>query len=222
MSRVVFLSYPYESSTPGYGSSAIRVGIESIKSQRRGDSCNTYRIGLENHLGTHVDGPAHFFTGAQELFEYAAEYWIFHNPLVVKMPLEPEQIVQVEDLQPYLVDSADLLLLNSGWSYMRGEELYSERNPGIAPEVGQWLRENYPNIRAIGFDFVSLASFAHRELGREAHRAFLDPEGTSAPVMIFEDMDLSRLEGTLCQVVAAPWRIKGIDSAPCTIIGWLE
>lgn len=221
MSPTIFLSYPLEACNPGYGSHSIPVDISPVKSQARGDSCNTYRMGMDNHLGTHVDGPAHFFAGAREIADYEAECWIFNHPLIVKIDLEPEQIVLIEDLESCLSDSADLLLLRSGWDRHRGGELYSRHNPGISPEVGWWLRRNYPNIRAIGFDFVSLSSFAHRESGREAHRAFLDPGGLNAPLLILEDMDLSQVTGDLASVLVSPLRIRGVDSAPCTVLGVL-
>jgi len=38
-----------------------------------------------------------------------------------------------------------------------------------------------------GFDSISVSSFQNRMVGREAHRAFLDPK---APILLLEDIDL--------------------------------
>ena len=47
----------------------------------------------------------------------------------------------------------------------------------------------------IGFDFISLSSYTHRNLGRKAHRAMLGKMDISGvqldPILIIEDMDLS-------------------------------
>ena len=74
---------------------------------------------------------------------------------------------------------------------MRRENIYATNNPGLHPDLGRWFRVNYPEIRAVGMDWISISSFAHRETGREAHRAFLDPDGAGQPIVILEDMDLS-------------------------------
>ena len=42
---------------------------------------------------------------------------------------------------------ADLLLLKSGWSRFRGEDIYSQHGPGLSPDVGVYLRKNYPRLR---------------------------------------------------------------------------
>ena len=84
------------------------------------------------------------------------------------------------------------------------------------------MREKHPYVRAIGFDFISLSPYQNRNLGREAHRTFLDPEGVNAPILVIEDMDLSADLSRLISVWIFPLRISGVDSAPCTVIGAVE
>ena len=74
-------------------------------------------------------------------------------------------------------------------------------------------------VQAIGMDWISVSSFENRELGRQAHRAFLNRDGEGHPVLIIEDMDLSADLNGLREVWVAPLLVEGIDSAPCTIIG---
>ena len=56
--------------------------------------------------------------------------------------------------------------------------------------IGMSLRKEYSLIRAIGFDWISLSSYKNHELGREAHRIFLDPEKERHPILLIEDMVL--------------------------------
>ena len=68
----------------------------------------------------------------------------------------------------------DLLLIKTGFAIFRNSndplerEKYVSQGPGISPEIGNWLRK-FRNVRAIGFDFISLTSYQHREIGRRAH-----------------------------------------------------
>ena len=65
MSRVRHLSYTLEETIPAYGKTKVSLGVRSQKSIDRGDSCNTIRFSMENHWGTHIDAPAHFFKNAK-------------------------------------------------------------------------------------------------------------------------------------------------------------
>ena len=81
------------------------------------------------------------------------------------------------------------------------------------------MRENLPSIRMIGIDWISISPYQDRELGREAHRVFLDQKGRNNPVLLIEDMDLSGDLKELTEVWASPLRVERVDSAPCTVIG---
>lgn len=216
-----FLSYPIEKRMPVYGAANADMEIVPIKSIDKGDSCNVFKISIENHTGTHVDCPSHFFDHGLKISDYPADTWFFNKPHVIRLPLNENQIVTPGDLGE-IPEGVDLLLIQSDFSRFRGTDIYSRCNPGFHPEVGEWLREKYSHVRAVGFDFISLSAYQNRDLGREAHRKFLDPEGSNAPVLIIEDMNLSGDLHGLRQVLAFPIRIEGIDSAPCTVIGVFE
>ena len=66
-----YLSYTITESMPVYGASN-GPELASLKAIDKGDSCNTWRFCLENHWGTHVDGPNHFFTNGRRIMDYPA------------------------------------------------------------------------------------------------------------------------------------------------------
>jgi kynurenine formamidase len=167
-----------------------------------------------------VDCPAHFFLKGKRVSDFSCDFWFFKNPQVIKIDVEPGQIIEARNLQEEIFLQTDLLLFKSGWGKFRGQDIYSFQNPGLHPELGHLLRNKYPNIRCIGMDWVSVSSYQHRELGREAHRAFLNDSTTSQPVMIIEDMDLSKNLDNLSEVLVAPLLVETIDSAPCTVFGF--
>lgn len=214
-----FLSHPLRAQVPVYGRTA-DLELRQERSIGQGDTCNEYWVGFNNHWGTHVDCPLHFFDKASQVVEYEAPSWYFSRPQIIEAALMPGQLLTPGDLQAAVKPETDLLLLKSGWGKWRGEEIYSKQNPGLDPALGNWLKKEYPSIRAVGIDWISAGSYLNREAGRQAHQAFLDP--AKRPILLVEDMDLSApLEG-LKEVWIAPLRIEGIDSAPCTVFGIFE
>lgn len=216
-----FLSYPINNKMPVYGQLNCDLNISPVKALKKGDSCNVFTFVMENHWGTHIDCPAHFFENGLKVVDYSPETWFFDCPFVIKLNLKENQLISPENIG-HIPNGTDLLLIKSYFYNYRGTKRYSNNNPGFIPETGIWLRKKYPNIKAIGFDFISLSPYQNREIGRKAHQSFLNPDGENSPILIIEDMDLSPDLSGLKQVLAFPLRIEGIDSAPCTIIGVFE
>ena len=148
--------------------------------------------------------------------------WLFDHPCVITLELREDELIGIDNLAGHISKGADILLIQSGFHRFRGTKEYSCHNPGFRPEVGFWLRKEHPFVRAVGFDFVSLSPFQNRDLGQETHRAFLDPHGIGAPILIIEDMDLACDLSGLLSLWVIPLRVIGLDSAPCTAIGVFE
>lgn len=219
MRIIQYLSYPLYKTNPVYGCESQILETKPVKSISRGDSCNTLSFFMETHWGTHIDFPAHFFNDGKSVLDYPADFWIFSNPQLIVIPAQPNQIINRADFRDTIVHDTNLLLLYTGWGKYRGEAIYSMNNPGLAPEVGLWLRKEYPNIRVIGFDFISVSPYQNRELGRHTHQAFLDPSGEGNPILIIEDMLLANGNQRFQEVWVAPLRIEGFDGTPCTVAG---
>ncbi|MCG6551105.1 MAG: cyclase family protein [Candidatus Magnetominusculus sp. LBB02] len=214
--RYEYLSHmSAEGSNPvygGYGS----IGIHRCKSIARGDSANVSSFQMENHWGTHVDAPNHFFDNGMRVSEYPPQYWFFKSPCVLQVFLRPSEAL---NMSIEIMPEADLLLIQSNWCKLRHAEAYVRENPGIDPDVGFQLRSRYPRLRAVGIDWISVSPFADRTLGRLSHKAFLDPNGQNSPILLIEDMNLTMGLASLREVVVMPLRIEALDSAPCTVVG---
>ena len=217
----VYLSHCLGENTPGYGGNN---GIKRLKDRDMecGDSCNAETWTLSNHIGTHVDLPKHFAINGASMGDYTAADWIFENIQLIDLPVEPETLIDESFLSEEVGDDVDLLLLRTGFEKYRGEELYWKSNPGLLPEFGKYLREKKTRLRVIGFDFISLTSYAARDIGRVAHRAFLSPEFEGQPIRIIEDMSLSHLNGKIEKVCVAPLRVENADGAPVTVLGFVS
>jgi len=213
-----YLSYPLFQGMPVYAGQA-DLAIKAKRSILAGDSANVYRFTMESHWGTHIDAPRHFFNNGKCIEDYPCSAWIFASPQVINTPLNPAEILRIGKWIQKINPLCDILIFRSGWSALRKNRKYVDQNPGIHPEVAVYLRKNLRNLRAVGIDWLSVSSKRNRELGREAHRAFLSSKGSGGPLLLVEDMRVvSKLSG-LRRVIISPIVVCGIDSAPCTVIG---
>lgn len=216
-----FLSYPISENIPTYGTTPKPV-VKKINDMETGAHCNTGELTMSNHAGTHIDAPKHFNNGGRAISEYSADELVFVRPFVIDVSVDAGGLIPPADIEKIFcheISRCDILIIRTGFSLKRNEPVYYELNPGISPEAADYLRNNFPALKAIGIDFMSVASFAHREKGRVTHQIFFDTEKySSKPLLLIEDMDLSGDFCGLKKIIVAPIMVQGLDSAPCTVI----
>ena len=219
----LYLSYLLDENTPTYGNRNQFI-CEKKSDISKGDVANDSSINTTVHIGTHIDMPYHFFENGQTIEDFGIEYFRFENILFIDMI--PNNVIVRDDLINLLKDideknSYDILIVKTGICHKRDKNEFWETNYGFDPSIADYLRNNFPNIRVIGFDSVSVSSFSNRMLGRESHKAFLDP---SKPILLLEDMDLTTIdkETKIKKLDIAPLRIAKCDGLPCTILAEIE
>ena len=222
--RFVWLSYPLDPSMPSYGNGE-GFEREHIQNISKGDSCNTSRWHLVNHIGTHIDTPNHFFQIGSSIEDFPPEFWQFFKVSVVKEPAINENMcIEIDKSFKSVPKETDLLLIYTGYCKHRSEKKYWANNPGLSSKLAIFLRNHFPNLRAVGIDSISISSGQNRYEGRKAHKAFLDPDGYGKPILLIEDMDLTIIEDdvNILSSWVIPMRVTGADGAPCTIIAGVD
>ena len=222
----MFLSHPWGPSCPPYANGS-RVIIEADKCMSAGSSCNSLTFSAPNHIGTHFDFPLHFTGNGKSVEDYEANDFVFNRVACLWLTslkagaLITRDLVasQIEELAP--PPNLDMLLIRTGSSIFRNEARYWAEGIGIGRGVADFLRDLFPDLRAVGIDTISISSLPHRYVGRDVHREFLCHE--SRPLLIIEDMQLEALSRCkISQVIALPLRIEKGDGAPCTVIAASE
>ena len=217
MSNYILLSHFLDENIPSYGDRDQLI-IENISRIEDGKSANSSKWTFtNNHLGTHIDVPQHFFDTGKTVTDYSANEWIFNKIQLIDVPCEQARLIGKEDVKSKINSETNLLFIRTGYEKYRSLDKYWNDNPGLAPELGLWLRENFRNLRVIGFDFISLTSWKFREIGKEAHRTFLDPDGGNQPIRIIEDMSFKSINSELCEVFIVPLFIKKSNGSPVTV-----
>ena len=213
----IYLSHYISDKTPGYGGQSIFTCEES-SSIKKGKSSNSSLWRMNNHSGTHIDFPKHFDDAGKTLSDYPANFWFFNEIGFINYAASSSEIIGVEQLNLGNINrETDFLIIKTNFEKFRGQEIYWNENPGFSPDLGHFLRNNFPKLRAIGFDSISLTSFQHRELGRQAHRAFLANYNGLEPILIVEDMKLGELNQKPKRVVCLPFMADDADGSPVTV-----
>jgi len=213
----MFLSHELDENTPGYGGGEAFVALEK-KQISEGSSSRKQVWKFNNHVGTHVDFPAHFDPNGKDLSEYGPGEFIFERVAFVSAPVGPDHLIMPTDLKMSGdMKLTELLLIKTGFENKRTTKDYVMNGPGLHPDTCRWVRDSMPELRAIGFDFISLTAFQHREAGREAHRVLLTKQGTRDGIWIIEDMKLGALKSAPSQVLVAPLLVKGADGSQVSV-----
>ncbi len=208
------LSHILTPTTPAYGGGGgLKVQVE--RSIDQGDSCNQVHLSLSNHLGSHVDAPQHFLKDGMTVDDYDIKDWFFYKPYLIDIAAKEEQLIGIAQFELVLkgCQDADILLVRTGFEAFRNEKKYWAHSPAIKPDVSVYLTKRLPSLKAIGVDTISLTSYQHRDLGRQAHRSFF-----GVGLRIFEDLAMAEVPaGLLKLVISFPLLFDNADGAPCTM-----
>ena len=220
MARFVRLSYEISPTAPGWpGTPTYR--WEQVSSIAGGDVANLGVLHLCDHFGTHLDAPNHFNDSGRPIAQVPLDRFIYERPRLVDIPKGAGDLVEKSDLETRadVFRDADLLLIRTGWSRVRGEdpERYASDGPGVSAEASRYVAA-LPGLKAVALDFASLSSYPKVDPeGIEAHRILCGVGRDDEYVIILEDVDLSGYPVEARRVYAIPLFAEGADSSPCTV-----
>ena len=216
-----FLSYSLSIDLTSYGKGE-GIKVHQDKSICNGDTCNTCRIEIPNHYGTHIDFPKHFSDSGKDIDSYSANCFQSSQIQLIDLSTKfndlKDKVLIPDDLAKMdFSKDAEILIFNFGFWKIRYSDDYIFSNPGFSPECAAFLKKKCPSLRILIMDNISLNPWKNKPLGREAHRAFL----LENDILIVEDADLSSLnkKTEVFEIIIAPLRFKSADGTPVTIMG---
>ena len=177
-----------------------------------GYAMTSYR--MLNHIGTHVDAPAHQIAGGDTLDEIGLERLVTEALTIDVSQRDPHGAVPLAELEPHLdrVRAGDIVLFYSDNARNYGTDAY-------------WTGWSYPDadaaralidrgISAIGFDGPSADPVDSTTY--DLHRIWL-----GAGRMILENVNNLDLLPERAQIVVAPMKVAGANGAPARIFALL-
>tara|TARA_B100001175_G_C19486676_1_gene630180 strand:+ start:15 stop:701 length:687 start_codon:yes stop_codon:yes gene_type:complete len=219
--KFISLSHWIDQSTPSYGNQG-GFSRNSISEIKNGNTANSEEWSFNNHIGTHIDFPKHFYDDGQTSSDFKDPFFIFNKIeiIVLEKSVLPGKLIELEDLLPQLIllpKSTEVLLLKTNFEQFRDKSKYWNNNPGYNVELSVFFRSYFINLKVFGFDTISLTSVHHKSMGKKAHKAFLTKVN---PILIIEDMSLSKLNShsTIDELIIAEFPVKSSDGTPINCI----
>jgi len=173
---LIRISHPLEQGLPLYPGTP-SLSIIPYRTFEKGDASSSSTITFHTHSGTHIDAPRHFCPGGSTIADLLRAESIFTHVTILPLPMAGDTCIAARDLEPFLpqIQEGQAILIRTGDCLRRERDPggYGAVHPWIHPGIADFLREHAPSLRLFGLDAISISSPAHREEGRECHRAFL-------------------------------------------------
>jgi arylformamidase len=220
LSEFVRLSHDIRVGDPGWPGN-FTFEYEQISSTERGDVANFGILHLLNHFGTHLDAPNHFNPDGLKIAQVPVDRFVYERALIVDVDKHDCELVTREELEPRAeaLAQSDLLVLRSGWSSVRAEDprRYANDGPGVSTAACEYLIDEFPGVKGVAMDWISLATPKRLDEGVSAHQVLCGVGRGDRYVIIIEDVDLSRLPAEVKRIYAIPLFPQLADSSPCTV-----
>jgi arylformamidase len=219
------LSYDTEPNAPGWpGNPTMEHRYHTHMS--RGDPATHSLVTIFTHFGSHLDAPSHWNPVGPDVCDLGLEYYIYEKPLIIDIPKTELELIEPSDLLPFAAEIAerDLILIRTGWSSVRIENprRYAERGPAIGSEAARYLVGNFPELRAIGIDCISIGCPSRMQEAIASHEILAGKYEDGGGLVNIEDIHLEVEASRLWRVFALPLFMKGLEGSPCTVVAQLR
>lgn len=176
---------------------------EIICSFDKGDICNLLHIHMSNHVGTHIDFPAHFIQGGKT----SADFSLLHlmgRCLIIE--IGPNiRLIQPEHLADQSIQEGNIIFFKTPNSTLTE---YSEKYTAISHAAAQYLREK--RVKIVGIDYLSVD--AHGDHDFPVHRELL-----SHDILIVENLELKNVSAGDYHARIYPLNLKEVDGSPVRV-----
>jgi arylformamidase len=172
------------------------------------------RYSMLNHIGTHVDAPAHQIAGGDTLDEIGLERLVTDAVRIDVSQRDPHGAIPLEELRRELerVRRGDIVLFYSNNARNYGTDAYWTGWSYPDPDASRALIER--GVSAVGFDGPSADPVDSTTM--DLHRVWL-----SAGRMILENVNNLDLLPDRAQIVVAPMKVARANGAPTRIFALL-
>jgi kynurenine formamidase len=225
--RVIELGHPLSTDMPVFPG-AEPLGVKVLGTVEH-DGYFIRQLVVGEHLGTHVDAPAHFAPGAATVDRLPPEVLVGPAAVVdvtAQVAQNPDYEVSPADIEAWErahgpLQPQHLVLLHTGWAarwpdeqrYRNADAAGVMHFPGLSVATSQLLRQR--QVRAVGIDTLSTDPGPSTTFAQ--HRDFLAGGGYHIENLA----DLSKLPPVGAFLVVSPLPVKDGSGAPARVFAFL-
>ncbi|MEK6731395.1 MAG: cyclase family protein [Pseudomonadota bacterium] len=185
---------------PRFSSRAVAtIGAQSL--------CGLSEMKMGNHLGTHIDFPAHVFPQGKTSSDYSLQHLMGHG-IILEVPIEFSSIGKnFVSQQPILQN--DFVFFKTSNSGINKQGGFCEKYVYIEPDAVDALLEK--KVRVVGIDYISVDALHAEEL--PVHKALLERD-----ILIVENLELQGVDPGRCFLFVMPLNVPGMDGLPARVL----
>jgi len=187
-------------------------------------------VTLLEHVGTHVDAPAHFVTGGASIDQVPVERLVLQAAVIdvtTAVASNADYALTADDVRRWehrngALTAHHLVLVRTGWG-MRWSDAARYRNPdaqgtlhfpGVSADAARVLRDR--GVPAIGIDTLSIDPGPSTTF--DAHKTFLGGGG----YQVENVANLDKLPETGAVIVVSPLPLAGGSGSPARVIAFVH
>jgi arylformamidase len=172
---------------------------------------NLSRISMGTHTGTHVDAPRHVLGGGNTVDRIPLDLLIGKAYVFEVQPSDGWAIQPGDLTELGLPRDAKRLLLKTSNSDLWGTapEFFEHSFVHLSKKAAHWLAGRGVNL--LGIDYMSVDGFPDKDL--PSHHELLE-----AGVAIVENLDLSRIQPGVYDLMVLPLKLLDGDGAPARAV----
>ena len=174
--------------------------FEPASRMSEGASCNTSKITMSSHTGTHCDAPWHFIESGKRLDEVDPALFI-GEALVIELP--DVDIIRAADLPEAPLPAR--VLFKTRNSDIPADADFVRTFVALDEEAAERLVAD--GVKLVGIDYLSIAPFGN---GAPVPRILL-----GAGVFVVEGLRLADVAPGVYDFIVLPLPVAGADGAPC-------
>ena len=174
-------------------------------------------VQITTHTGTHIDPPAHVYSGKATLDELPPEQFIGKALVINCRNLKEGEEITLQHITTYGVKAAkaDFLLFNLGWDELWNTPAYFGDYPRLADDALDFILSG--NYKGIGFDVMGIDPINDETL--RLHKKLF----SNKQIVNIENLKNLHLCGDeLFWFSCFPLKITNADGSPIRAVAWFE
>lgn len=181
--------------------------MEKVVCLETGSPFNLCHMHLCNHVGTHIDFPAHVLSDGKTSSDYPIDHLI-GSGLIIKVPDSSRSITRDFVAQQTILRS-DIVFFKTSNSKISKQTRFTEEYVYVEPDAAEELLRK--GVRIVGVDYISVDRYDAEDL--PVHKTLLSNE-----VLIVEGLELENVPIGRCEIFIMPLNIPDMDGLPARVV----
>jgi len=180
--------------------------VDPVCSISESSSFSLCKMQMGNHMGTHVDFPAHVIKGGKTSTDYSLDDLIGEG-VIIEIPHDVKSIGRT-DIDCEKIYENDFVFFKTGNSDISKHEDFTDKYVYITPDAAKALLEK--KVRVVGIDYISVDAYEAEEL--PVHKILL-----SNDILIVENLELGEVNPGRCKLYIMPLKADEMDGVPARV-----